>query len=268
MNVQRRATIIRSLASTATAAGLVLASWSTPANAASRDKYHGIDVSNMTSTASVVSGPLNPMRLPNSDVFSPRDTKDKEDDKQKAKTKSPTKGTGSQSKVKGSATGTNSASKKTGASGTQSKMTKDATKAPAATGASGTNSQQTKDTTKEATSQNNGGTESNGSVAGTATAPTTMTAVMPMGPSAAQVAANTANNNGSTGTAVAGFQSGPANGSQTTAGAVNGTQSNGAIAGVQSLPSTSTAEVANLAGAGLALISMGSGVLVIKRRRK
>ncbi len=49
---------------------------------------------------------------------------------------------------------------------------------------------------------------------------------------------------------------------------VAGTQANGAVLGVETLPSTSTAEVANLAGAGLALISAGGGVLMIRRRRK
>ena len=66
-----------------------------------------------------------------------------------------------------------------------------------------------------------------------------------------------------------GFQSNntPANGTTTMPSAVNGVQTNGAVLGVQNLPSTSTAELSNLAEAGLALIASG-GVLLIKRRRK
>lgn len=75
---------------------------------------------------------------------------------------------------------------------------------------------------------------------------------------------------GATTANVLGFQANntPANGTNTMPGAVNGTQSNVGVLGVETLPSTSTAEVANLAGTRLALLSAGGGVLMIRRRRK
>jgi LPXTG-motif cell wall-anchored protein len=69
---------------------------------------------------------------------------------------------------------------------------------------------------------------------------------------------------------VAGFQQNNApvvNGMQTLAGTA-ATQSDVAVAGVQTLPATSTVETASLAGAGLALIASGGSLLVIKRRRR
>ena len=259
MDVKRRATVARSLASAATAAGLVLASWSTPANAASSDNYHGVDVSNMTSDIAVISAPTLPTRVPNSDVFSPRDEKGREDDKSKPKSNS---GTGSKSKAGAAATGasgtqskvTKDASKAavaaTGASGTNSAVTKDSTKA--ATGASGTNSAVTKDTTKnEVAAAANNNTAANMTVAANAAAAATVPA--------ANGVVNGVQTNG-TPAAV--------NGTQTMGGAVAGAQTNGVVNGVGSLPSTSTAESLSLAGAGLALIASGGSMLVIKRRRK
>jgi LPXTG-motif cell wall-anchored protein len=362
MEARRKIAVVRSLASAATAAGLVFASWSLPANAAS-DTYHGIDVSKMSRDSAVLSAPTMPTRLPNSDFFSPREEKGKEDDRLQKSGASNTNGTKQGKNAASGASGTNGtkegrnagnndnnngnnnngtgASKTngtkegrnaaTGASKTNgtkegrnvatgaSKTNGTAEGRNAATGASKTNGTKegrnagnndnnnnngtgasktngTKEGRNAATgasktngtqegrnaatgasktngtqegnagttgavqgSQNNGGTSTAGS-------PTTMTAVMPVGPSAAEVAANNANapaaNN------VLGVQTPPmVNGTQTLPGAVN-QQANGVVAGVQSLPSTSTAAAANLAGAGLALIASGGSILVIKRRRK
>lgn len=65
-----------------------------------------------------------------------------------------------------------------------------------------------------------------------------------------------------------GFEQNSSGTSSGTSGMVGGEQSNVIVAGVESLPSTSTAAVASLAGAGLALIASGGSLLVIRRRRK
>ncbi len=67
-----------------------------------------------------------------------------------------------------------------------------------------------------------------------------------------------------------GFQANntPANGTTTMPSAANDVQTNGAVLGVKGLPSTSTVELANLAGPGTTLISAGGGLLFIRRRKK
>jgi len=246
-----RAKVARTVGTAITAAGLVFTAWSSQANAANRDLYHGIDVSLMRSDAGVLQAPVGSVNIdPN--LFTPR-VESKAGTKDKANETKNTKGTGSKSKVKGSATGT----------GSQSKA---ATKNPtAATAASNTGTKSaSKEQAKPATA-----------TAATAASNTGSASASKHAEAAPEnnAANNAANNNANVTTpaapnAVAGFQSGPAmNGTQTTAGAVNGMQTNGAVAGVQSLPSTSTAELQSLAGAGLALIASG-GALMIKRRRK
>src|SRR5256714_12082598 len=118
-----RKAVARTIGTAITTAGLVFTAWSSQANAANRDLYHGIDVSLMRSDAGVVQGPVGSVAI-DANLFTPR-VESKESTK--AKETNGTKGTGSKSKAKGSATGTGSKSKAaskaaTRASGTQSKM--------------------------------------------------------------------------------------------------------------------------------------------------
>lgn len=228
-----RKAVARSMATAATVAGLIFSAWSSHANAASTT-YHGLDVAMLRSNASLTQGPAgSDMIDPN--LLAPRIESKESTKGGKAETKG-TKGTGSKSKARGSATGTSSKSKAATKSGTQS--------------ASQHAAQAASNNTNSASKQRGSATGTN-SASKHEAAPATTT----QGTSATTAGAQN----------VLGVQQAPMGSANN---AVSGQQQpgiTGVVAGVQNLPSTSTAAL-GLAGAGLALASAGSA-LIIRRRR-
>lgn len=273
-----RQAIVRSIASAATAAGLVFSAWATQANAAST-AYHGLDVAMLKSDLGVTQTPTG-SQLFDPNLLSPRAESKGGTKNGKNETKG-SKGTGSKSKARGSATGTNSASK-----GAERKQSKDKNKDK-----NNGQVQIADKTTGESASRGTGSVNSASkhpvAAAGTADSATRGTGskntaskeVVNAGQQAAPANNNPANNNAANDAAnipiftpapetagtQLGFQTAPAL-NQNAAPA--GQQRSGAVAGVESLPSTSTEVLGDLAAAGFAIASAGGGLVVRRRRQR